>query len=209
MPPRSSCGPANWSRISRVIQSYPGTVEIEIRVGFCDPDGELLAVLERSDWRRISIQRRGEIVDEMVRVCDETERGIAEAWRRRDDGLRGSWSAIGDRRGLAERVMTANGSAPTITLADLLIALRERVPMSEAQIARATRADRTTVAAWLERREAPDGLHAQRLTELVAFVQEMARNVRGDALAEWLDGTSTAWAAPTPSTRSPKDATSR
>jgi hypothetical protein len=29
----------------------------------------------------------------------------------------------------------------------------------------------------------------QRLTELVAFVQEMARNVRGDALAGWLDGT--------------------
>jgi len=73
---------------SRVIQSYPGTVEIAIRAGFCDPDGELLAVLERSDWRRISIQRRGEIVDEMVRVCDETEHGIAEAWRKRDDGSR-------------------------------------------------------------------------------------------------------------------------
>ena len=71
---------------SPVIQSYPGTVEIEIRAGFCDPDGELLAVLERSDWRRISIQRRGEIVDEMVRVCDGTERGNAEAWPRRDDG---------------------------------------------------------------------------------------------------------------------------
>ena len=56
--------------------------------------------------------------------------------------------------------MTANGPAPTIALADLLIALRERVPVSEAQIARATRADRATVAAWLERREAPGGLHA-------------------------------------------------
>src|SRR5438067_10003382 len=83
--------------------------------------------------------------------------------------------------------MTANGPAPTIALADLLIALRERVPMSEAQIARATRADRATVAAWLERREAPDGLHAQLLTELVAFVQEMARNVRAAAVVEWLD----------------------
>ena len=71
-------------------------MEIEIRAGFCDPDGELLAVLERSDWRRISIQRRGEIVDEMVRVCDETERENAEAWRRRDDGPRfvvGYWQA--------------------------------------------------------------------------------------------------------------------
>ncbi|MHB8658371.1 MAG: hypothetical protein ACYC91_10540 [Solirubrobacteraceae bacterium] len=55
-------------------------MEIEIRTGFCNLDCELLAVLERSDWRRISIQRRGEIVDEMVRVCDETERENAEAW---------------------------------------------------------------------------------------------------------------------------------
>jgi len=85
--------------------------------------------------------------------------------------------------------MTENGSAPTVALADLLIGLRERVPMSELQIARASGADRATVKAWLERREAPDGLHAQRLTELVAFVQEMALNVQGDALASWLDGT--------------------
>ena len=84
--------------------------------------------------------------------------------------------------------MTAHGSAPTIALVDLLIALRERVAMSDVQIARATLAGRGTVKAWLERREAPDGLHAQRLTELVAFVQEMARNVRGEALAGWLDG---------------------
>jgi hypothetical protein len=69
-----------------VIQPHPGTVEIEIRAGFCDPDGELLAVLKRSDWRRISNRRRGEIVHEMVRVCDETEHGTAEAWRRRNDG---------------------------------------------------------------------------------------------------------------------------
>jgi hypothetical protein len=72
-------------------------MEIEIRAGFCDPDGEVLAVLERSDCRRISIQRRGEIVDEMVRVCDETERENAKAWRRRDDGsprfVVGYWQA--------------------------------------------------------------------------------------------------------------------
>ena len=96
-----------------------------------------------------------------------------------------------------------------MALADLLIALRERVPMSEAQIARATRADRATVAAWLERREAPDGLEAQRLTELVAFVQEMARNT---ARRPSLDGGSTVrWTfstAPTRSTRSPAAATS-
>jgi hypothetical protein len=59
-------------------------VEIEIRAGFCDPDGELLAVLERSGWRRITARRRGEIADEIVRVCETAERGIAEAWQRRD-----------------------------------------------------------------------------------------------------------------------------
>jgi hypothetical protein len=53
--------------------------------------------------------------------------------------------------------MTANGSAPTIALADLLIALPERVPTSEVQIARATLADRATVAAWLERGRLPLG----------------------------------------------------
>ena len=78
-------------------RSYPGNVEIEIRAGFCDPDGELLAVLERSDWQRITARRRGEIVDDMVRVCDETEHEIAEAWRRRDDGsprpVIGYWQA--------------------------------------------------------------------------------------------------------------------
>lgn len=61
-------------------------MEIEIRAGFCDPDGELLAVPERSDWQRISIQRRSDIVHEIARVCDETEHGIAETWRTRDDG---------------------------------------------------------------------------------------------------------------------------
>ena len=71
--------------------------------------------------------------------------------------------------------------------ADLLIGLLERVPMSEAQIARATQAEPATIQAWLRRREAPAGLEAQRLIELVAFVEEMARNIRGDALAEWLD----------------------
>ena len=158
-------------------------MEIEIRAGFCDPDGELLAVPERSDWRRIGIQRRGEIVDEMVRVCDETTTGPPRRGEGGTTALRGSWSATGNPRGLAERVMAANGSAPTIAQTDLLFALRERIPMSELQIARPTLADRATVAAWLEHREAPDGLHAQRLTELVAFVQEMACNVRGDALA--------------------------
>jgi hypothetical protein len=87
-------------------------------------------------------------------------------------------------------VMTATASAPTMAVADLLIGVRERVPLSEAQIARGTGASAERVRAWLERREAPAGVQAQRLTELVAFLEEMARNLRGETLAqEWLDGT--------------------
>ena len=77
-------GAADPGRIAGC-RSYPGAMEIEIRAGFCDPDGELLAVLERSGWRRITARRRGEIADEIVRVCEATERGIAEAWQRRPD----------------------------------------------------------------------------------------------------------------------------
>ncbi len=83
--------------------------------------------------------------------------------------------------------MTASGSAPTMATSDLLIGLLDRVPLSEPQIARATLADPATIEAWLRRRQAPAGLESQRVTELVAFVEEMARNIAGDALVEWLD----------------------
>jgi hypothetical protein len=82
--------------------------------------------------------------------------------------------------------MTTPKSQPTMAPADLLIGLLGRVPVSEAQIARATLANPATIQLW-RRREAPTGLEAQRLTELVALVDEMAHNIRGDALAEWLD----------------------
>ena len=84
--------------------------------------------------------------------------------------------------------MTATASTSTMALADLLIGLRERVPLSEAQIARATGADEQTVGAWLERRVAPTGLQARRVAELAAFVEEMGRNIEGQSLPGWLDG---------------------
>ena len=93
------------------------------------------------------------------------------------------------RSGATVTSMAATAAATTMAPADLLIALRERVPLSEAQIARGTAADEQTVRAWLERREAPGAAHGQRLTELVAFVEEMARNLDGETLAgSWLDG---------------------
>jgi DNA-binding transcriptional regulator YiaG len=85
-------------------------------------------------------------------------------------------------------VMTATASNPTMALADLLIGLRERVPLSEARIARATGVDEPTVGAWLERRVAPTGVQAQRVAEVAAFVEEMARNIEGRSLTGWLDG---------------------
>jgi hypothetical protein len=77
-------------------------VEIEIRAGFCDPDGELVAVLDRPDWQRVNIGRKGEIVDEMVRVCEQRGLWEVEAWRRGRDGspqhLIGYWHPRTTRR---------------------------------------------------------------------------------------------------------------
>jgi hypothetical protein len=85
--------------------------------------------------------------------------------------------------------MTDSEVPPTKATADLLRGLLARVPLSDAQIARATLADPATIQAWLRRHEAPAGLEAQRLTELVAFVEEMAINLPGETLAgSWLDG---------------------
>lgn len=56
--------------------------------------------------------------------------------------------------------MTASGFTATMATADLLLGLLDRVPMSEAQIARATLADPATIQAWLRRREPPAGLEA-------------------------------------------------
>ena len=72
-----------------------------------------------------------------------------------------------------------------MALADLLIALRDQVPLTEAQIARGTGADEGTVREWVERRRVPAGEPSQHLAELIAFVQEMAINVSAKALAEW------------------------
>jgi hypothetical protein len=48
-----------------------------------------------------------------------------------------------------------------MALADLLIALRDQVPLTEAQIARGTGADEGTVREWVERRPVPAGEPSQ------------------------------------------------
>ena len=39
-------------------------------------------MLERPGWQRMSFQRKGEIVDEMVQVCEECGLWEVEVWRR-------------------------------------------------------------------------------------------------------------------------------
>lgn len=80
---------------------------------------------------------------------------------------------------------TAN-STGTIALADQLIHLRERVPLSEADIAAATGVDKQTVEDWLARRLAPDGRQAARLNELIAAVERLEITTKPEAIARWL-----------------------
>ena len=74
----------------------------------------------------------------------------------------------------------------TIAIADQLQHLRQRVPLSERDVARATGADEQTVRTWLGRTAAPEGVQANRLAELIAVVEEMAFNLKPESLPGWL-----------------------
>jgi hypothetical protein len=60
-------------------------MRIELRAGFCDPEGELLSVLDRPGWQRINIRRKREIVGQLVSACEERKVWEVEAWRRDGD----------------------------------------------------------------------------------------------------------------------------
>jgi len=53
---------------------------IELRSGFCDPAGELLGVLDRPGWQRLTQARKREVVDALARACEERGLWEAEAW---------------------------------------------------------------------------------------------------------------------------------
>lgn len=74
----------------------------------------------------------------------------------------------------------------TIALADQLNHLRARVTLSDAVVARATGADEAVARRWTERVEAPMGVHANRLAELMAVVEEMALSVKPESIPAWL-----------------------
>jgi hypothetical protein len=86
---------------------------------------------------------------------------------------------------------TADTSAATtvgtIALADQLNHLRERVLLTESDIARATGAEPIWVRVWLAREQAPTGTCANRLTELMAVVEEMAGTFRPESISGWLN----------------------
>ena len=182
-------------------------MEIEIRAGFCDPGGELLAGLERSGWQRITPAKARDRRRDRARLRGgraRDRRGVAEAPR---------FAAVRDRLPPpftpAERAMTAPGSPPTMAPADLLIGLLERVPMTEAQIARATQVEPATIRVVAP---APEGSCRAR-----GSAADRARGVRrGDGAQHSRrrprrvarSRTSTSSKAGTPSTSLPPAATS-
>jgi hypothetical protein len=73
-----------------------------------------------------------------------------------------------------------------ISLADQLNHLRARVPLLEQDVAAATGADASVVTAWIDRRAAPDGEQAARLSELIAVVEMLEESTRPEAIGPWL-----------------------
>ncbi|MBV9193914.1 MAG: hypothetical protein JO168_07180 [Solirubrobacterales bacterium] len=90
---------------------------------------------------------------------------------------------------VASMASTAPSAIGTIALADQLRFLRERVPLSDADVTAATGADEETALAWLERRVAPAGEQAARLSELIAACERLEVSSRPDAIPDWLNRT--------------------
>ena len=81
----------------------------------------------------------------------------------------------------------ASTNIGTIALADQLNHLRERVPITEHDIVAATGADAETVRGWLERRTAPAGQPAMRLSELLAACERLEVSTKPEVIPDWLN----------------------
>jgi transcriptional regulator with XRE-family HTH domain len=64
--------------------------------------------------------------------------------------------------------------------------VREVGRLSDRDIARATGAGVSTVGAWMRRTRSPTGLRAERLAELSATVERLARVIDPDYIPVWL-----------------------
>lgn len=60
------------------------------------------------------------------------------------------------------------------------------IGLSDADLARATGAARSTTRAWLGERSAPTGERAERVIELAAMVERLERLMERDQIAVWL-----------------------
>jgi hypothetical protein len=89
----------------------------------------------------------------------------------------------------ATLLVMATSTARTIgaTLTDLLELVRGRVPLTNGDVAAATGADEKTVARWIERKGAPAGEQAARLSELIAVVERLEVSTKPDAIPDWLN----------------------
>ncbi|HSZ68849.1 MAG TPA: hypothetical protein VK756_00665 [Solirubrobacteraceae bacterium] len=74
----------------------------------------------------------------------------------------------------------------TLAHAEEAIHVHDTGHLSDREIARATGAAPSTVREWLARRSAPTGVRAERLVELSALVERLARVIRPTYIPIWL-----------------------
>jgi transcriptional regulator with XRE-family HTH domain len=74
----------------------------------------------------------------------------------------------------------------TTAFAEEAVRIRETGYLSERDIARATGAGVSTVGAWLRRTRSPRGERAERLAELSAIVERLARVIKPTYIPVWL-----------------------
>ena len=75
----------------------------------------------------------------------------------------------------------------TVAYADEARYVRQVGHLSDRDIARATGAGLSTVNAWLRRARTPSGERAQRLVELSAMVERLARVISAEYIPVWLN----------------------
>ena len=70
--------------------------------------------------------------------------------------------------------------------ADEVVRLRQVGGLSDLQISRAVGVARSTVGAWLRRQRRPTGVRAERVAELSAIVDRLARTIDPAYISVWM-----------------------
>lgn len=87
---------------------------------------------------------------------------------------------------LVSRSSGATIAGMATAFADEAVRIRETARLTERDIARATGAGVSTVGAWLRRTRSPRGERAERLAELSAIVDRLARVIEPGYIPVWL-----------------------